>query len=161
MARLFTPGAKSAGRKPNTDKTSGDRQHLWTPVAVVRFLRDALVMEQDDQLHLARGIERTWLESGQEVGIEDAPTHFGTLTYRFSLDPARTKLAGVIDFPASKVPYNATLHCRLPEGLRVVSVDKASRSDGHRRWRGARMEPSSWRRCILKRRLGPRNEMCT
>ncbi len=116
------------GEEVNTDKTSGDRQHLWTPVAVVRFLRDALVMEQDDHLHLARGIERTWLESGQEVGIEDAPTHFGTLTYRFSLDPARTKLTGVIAFPASKVPYNATLHCRLPEGLRVVSVDQASQA---------------------------------
>ena len=41
------------GKEPNTTKTSGDRQHLWTPVAVVRFLRDALVMEQNDQLHLA------------------------------------------------------------------------------------------------------------
>lgn len=114
------------GQEPNTTKTSGDRQHLWTPVAVVRFLRDALVMEQDDHLHLARGIERSWLGSGKEVGIQDASTHFGTLTYRFSLDPSKTKLTGVIDFPTSKVPYNATLHCRLPEGLKVVSVDKGS-----------------------------------
>jgi hypothetical protein len=97
-------------------------------VAVVRFLRDALVMEEDDHLHLARGIERSWLASGQEVGIEEAPTHFGTLTYRFSLDPTKSKLTGVIDFPASKLSYNASLHCRLPEGLKVVSVDKASQA---------------------------------
>ena len=116
------------GQEPNTEKTSGDRQHLWTPVAVVRFLRDALVMEEDDHLHLARGIERSWLASGQEVGIEEAPTHFGTLTYRFSLDPTKSKLTGVIDFPASKLSYNASLHCRLPEGLKVVSVDKASQA---------------------------------
>lgn len=114
------------GKEPNTTKTSGDRQHLWTPVAVVRFLRDALVMEQDDQLHLARGVERTWLASGQEVGIKDAPTHFGVVSYRFSLDPAKSRLTGTIDFPVSKVPYNATLHCRLPNGLRVIKVNKAS-----------------------------------
>ena len=114
------------GQEPNTTKTSGDRQHLWTPVAVVRYLRDALVMEENDRLHLARGIERSWLAPGQEVGIQDASTHFGTLTYRFSLDPAKTTLSGVIDFPASKVPYNATLHCRLPDGLKVVTVDQPS-----------------------------------
>jgi hypothetical protein len=85
-------------------------------------------MEEDHHLHLARGIERSWLGSGKEVGIEGASTHFGTLTYRFSLDPTRSKLTGVIDFPASKVPYDATLHCRLPEGLRIVSVDKNSRA---------------------------------
>jgi hypothetical protein len=116
------------GQEPNTSKTSGDRQHLWTPVAVVRFLRDALVMEEDDHLHLARGIERSWLASGKEVGIQDAPTRFGTLTYRFSLDAAKSKLTGVIDFPTSKIAYSATLHCRLPEGLRVVSVDTASQA---------------------------------
>ena len=114
------------GQEPDTTRTSGDRQHLWTPVAVVRFLRDALVMEQDDHLHLARGIERSWLASGEEVGIQNASTHFGTLTYRFSLNREQTKLTGVIDFPASKVPYDATLHCRLPEGLKVVKVDKGS-----------------------------------
>jgi hypothetical protein len=79
-------------------------------------------------LHLARGIERSWLASGQEVGIQNASTHFGTVTYRFSLDPAKSKLSGVIDFPASRVPYSATLHCRLPEGLKVVSVDKSSQA---------------------------------
>jgi len=116
------------GQEPNTSKTSGDRQHLWTPVAVVRFLRDALVMEEDDHLHLARGIERSWLASGQEVGIQAASTRFGTLTYRFSLDSTKSKLTGVIDFPTSATPYSATLHCRLPVGLSVLSVDKSSQA---------------------------------
>jgi hypothetical protein len=116
------------GQEPNTEKTSGDRQHLWTPVAVVRFLRDALVMEEDDHLHLARGIDRSWLASGREVGIEDASTHFGRLTYHFSLDQAKSKLTGEIDFPESRISYKATLHCRLPENLKVVGVDKSSKA---------------------------------
>jgi hypothetical protein len=116
------------GQEPNTEKTSGDRQHLWTPVAVVRFLRDALVMEEDAHLHLARGIDRSWLASGREVGIENASTHFGRLTYHFLLDQAKSKLTGEIDFPESKIPYRATLHCRLPENLKVVGVDKSSKA---------------------------------
>ena len=60
------------------------------------------------------------------MGIKDAPTHFGVVSYRFSLDPAKSRLIGTIDFPASKAPYNATLHCRLPIGLRVIKVNKAS-----------------------------------
>jgi hypothetical protein len=116
------------GQEPNTAKTSGDRQHLWTPVAVVRFLRDALVMEEDDHLHLARGIDRSWLASGSNVGIENASTHFGRLTYHFSFDQAKSRLIGEIDFPVSKIPYRATLHCRLPENLKVVAVDKSSKA---------------------------------
>jgi hypothetical protein len=95
---------------------------------VVRFLRDALVMEEGSHLHLARGTERSWLGAGKEVGIEGASTHFGTLTYHFSLDPAKSKLTGVIDFPAGRIPYEVILHCRLPEGLKVVSVDKSSQA---------------------------------
>ncbi len=116
------------GQEAGTTITSGDRQHLWTPVAVVRFLRDALVMEDGDHLHLARGIERSWLASGKEVGIENAATHFGTLTYHFSLDAAKTKLTGVIEFPGGKEAYDATLHCRLAEGLRVLSVNQESQA---------------------------------
>ena len=116
------------GQEPNTHEISGDRQHLWTPVAVVRFLRDALVMEENDHLHLARGIDRSWLGSGQAVGIKYAPTHFGLLSYHFSLDQTRLRLTGGIDFPESKTPYKAILHCRLPSGLTVVEVDKSSQA---------------------------------
>ncbi len=31
------------GQEPGTTKITGDRQHLWTPVAVVRAVRDCLV----------------------------------------------------------------------------------------------------------------------
>src|SRR5260370_17321984 len=49
------------GLEPGTKKTSGDRQHLWTPVAVLRFLRDPMGMEQKVPLHLRHDTARAWL----------------------------------------------------------------------------------------------------
>ena len=57
------------GVAPGTRETGGDRQHLWTPLAVVRFIRDALVCERGDGLHLAAGASRGWLASGKPVGV--------------------------------------------------------------------------------------------
>ena len=49
------------GQEAGSKETTGDRQHLWTPLAVARFIRDALVMEDGDTLHLGRGVDREWL----------------------------------------------------------------------------------------------------
>ena len=65
------------GQESGTAKSSGDRRHLWTPVAVVRLVRDWLVMEDGGGLHLARGVARQWLAGGKPVGTAHAPTHSG------------------------------------------------------------------------------------
>jgi hypothetical protein len=111
------------GQEPYTEKTSGDRQHLWTPVAVVRAIRDCVVMEQGDELHLALGVPVAWLASGQPVGVEDAPTHFGRVSYHICYDGATSRLTGRITLPEQPLPSSLILHVRLPRGLRVVSVD--------------------------------------
>jgi hypothetical protein len=114
------------GQEPNTKQTSGDRQHLWTPVSVVRFVRDALVMEDPDTLHLARGIDRSWLGSGKTVAVESAPTHFGAISYDLKFDKASLKLTGDIRFPTNGTLERAVLHCRLPSGFRVTALSGAS-----------------------------------
>jgi hypothetical protein len=114
------------GQEPNTKQASGDRQHLWTPVSVVRFVRDALVMEDGNTLHLARGIDRSWLESGKTLGIQNAQTHFGAISYNLTFDKASLKFAGSIQFPSNGTIETAVLHCRLPNGFRVAAVSNAS-----------------------------------
>jgi hypothetical protein len=37
-------------------------------------------------------------------------------------------LTGEIEFPESKTPYKAILHCRLPQNFKVVGVDKSSKA---------------------------------
>jgi hypothetical protein len=116
------------GQEPGTAKTSGDRQHLWTPVAVVRAIRDMMVMEQGDGLNLALGTAREWLASGSPVGIAAAPTHFGPVSYRMQYDPARSQISGEVEFAKDSTAARAVLHLRLPAGQRVKSIQTESKA---------------------------------
>jgi hypothetical protein len=116
------------GQEPGTDKISGDRQHLWTPLAVVRAVRDCLVMESGggDGLRLALGTPRAWLGSGQPVGIAGAPTHFGRVSYELRYDAGQQRVFARATFPRQGALRWAELRVRLPGGLRVASVDPGS-----------------------------------
>jgi len=110
------------GLEAGSRKTSGDRQHLWTPLAVTRFLRDALVMEQDGWLHLARATARSWLEQGKAVGIRQAPTHFGVVTYRIESDVDNGVIRARINPPSRNLPRGVGLHLRHPRRARLRGV---------------------------------------
>ena len=114
------------GQEPGTTKCSGDRQHLWTPVSVVRAIRDMLVLENGDGLNLALGTDRQWLGSGEQVGIERACTHFGNVTYRMSFDSANASITGEIILENNFSSKWIALHIRLPEGLILKTVDRQS-----------------------------------
>jgi hypothetical protein len=116
------------GQEPGTTKTSGDRQHLWTPVAVVRAIRDMLVMENGDGLNLALGTAREWLASGSPVGMAVAPTHFGPVSYQMQYAPASSQVSGEVKFAKDSTAAWAVLHVRLPDGLRVKSVNAESKA---------------------------------
>jgi hypothetical protein len=116
------------GQEAGTEKTSGDRQHLWTPVAVVRAVRDCLVMEDGDGLRLARGTARSWLASGEPVGIAEAATHFGTVSYGVQADLDAALLEGQVSFPDESSLAWAVLHVRLPLGWRLADVNPDSRA---------------------------------
>jgi len=102
------------GQEAGTKKTSGDRQHLWTPLAVVRYVRDAMVLEQGATLHLAAGTARSWLEQGKTVSFTKAPTHFGDVSYRLTSGVDRGVLHAEIEPPARRAPEAIVLHLRHP-----------------------------------------------
>ena len=111
------------GQEPGTTQCSGDRQHLWTPVAVVRAIRDSMVLEQGDGLQLGLGADRSWLASGKPVGIADAPTHFGRVSWNLQYDAAKAQVTCRAQFPEAPQAAWATVHVRLPGGLRVTAVE--------------------------------------
>jgi hypothetical protein len=82
------------GPEPGASKCTGDRQHLWTPVAVVRCLRDCLVMEEGDKLELALGSARHWFAVGGPIRVDRAATHFGPVSYRLQFDKGTSSVHG-------------------------------------------------------------------
>lgn len=108
------------GQEPGAKECSGDRQHLWTPVAVARFLRDALVLEDGDALHLACGTDRSWLQPGREIAVTDAPTWFGPVSYRLGAE--QDKITATVQLPSRHPPRAVRLHLRVPAGTPIDTI---------------------------------------
>ena len=114
------------GPEPGSVKCTGDRQHLWTPVAVVRAIRDCLLMEDSGGLNLALGTDRQWLAGGDPVGMERGATHFGPVNFQMRYDKANSRVSGELQFFEDRPCPWAKLHIRLPGKLRVEAVNRES-----------------------------------
>jgi len=72
------------------------------------MLRHALIHERGTELHLLSGAPDWWLEPGREIRVEDAPTHFGKVSFQ-----VRGKAKGVelrFDPPRRSPPARVVLH---------------------------------------------------
>ena len=82
-------------------------------MAVARFIRDALVMEDGGTLHLCRGAARQWYT---KLAVKDAPTHFGKVSYDITADAKQ--ITAKLDLPDAKV----VLHLRHPQSAPIKGV---------------------------------------
>jgi hypothetical protein len=113
------------GVEKDATTTSGDLQHAWTPISVCHFLREMMILEEVGTLHLSAATPRDWLGSGRTVGVKNAPTHFGTVSWSMKYDAESGTVAGFIqlaDDGKHPMPEALTLHIRLPGGRKAVSV---------------------------------------
>lgn len=115
------------GKEAGSTQCAGDRQHIYTPIALIRTVRDCFVMEENKGLNLLRGIDRSWLTSGQPVGVKDLPTHFGPVTFELIFDRDKSKLIGTIEFPARNQPEWVRVHLRLDKSLHASSCTGAGK----------------------------------
>ncbi|MCC6698537.1 MAG: hypothetical protein IT365_23140 [Candidatus Hydrogenedentes bacterium] len=98
------------------------------------LLRHMLLHEQGDELHILKAIPDWWLEPGNEIAVENAPTHFGpvTLHVRGTAEGVRVNL----NPPRRNPPKRMVLY--LPESRplngALKGVEVVARSNQSTRW---------------------------
>jgi len=84
-----------------------------------------MVMERGDELWLAPFVTDQWLKDGMIVGVRNAPTRFGPVSYRIESSIKSGVVKAELD-PATRTPPKAAvLRLRHPEGkpIRQVAIE--------------------------------------
>lgn len=88
-------------------------------------LRQMLLIEIGDELHLARGTPRRWLADGNQIALRRAPSYFGEVNYRIQSFTKHGRIEANVTPPARNRPANLYLRLRHPEHatMKTVMVD--------------------------------------
>jgi hypothetical protein len=107
---------------PELGYPAGDHFKTSDEAQSTSWLRLMFVNEMGLDLYLGQAIPRYWLSPGNKVGIERAPSHFGTLSFTIESDSAGDKIRAVVDPPARNSPNNIFVRIRHPQERRIKSV---------------------------------------
>jgi len=98
------------------------------------LLRHMLIHEKGDELHLLAAVPDWWLGAGQEIRIENAPTHFGPMSLLVRGTPSGVEVQ--LTKPVRNPPKRIVLY--LPSSRKLTDtlpgVDVVVRPDQKTRW---------------------------
>ncbi len=98
------------------------------------MLRHMLIHERGDELHLLKAVPDWWLAEGNEIRIEHASTHFGTMN--LTVTGTKTGVSIEFDPPDRRMPKRIFIHLpssRQPDKS-VKDVDVVVRENQKKRW---------------------------
>jgi hypothetical protein len=98
------------------------------------WLRHMLIHERGDELHLLPAIPDWWLDNGEEIRIERAPTHFGEISLLLQGTTRGVEIK--FDPPERAKPKRIVLY--LPQSRPLIGavdgIDVVMRPDQKQRW---------------------------
>ena len=88
------------------------------------LVRWMLVFEDSDAdtLHVGRAIPRDWVASGKPIGIENAPTRYGRVTYRLETRETGVLAASIVLPPTGALPKELHVTFRVAKGKKVSGI---------------------------------------
>ena len=101
----FSEGAFGGGAAHKT------HEEAW----FIHQLRFMLVMEMGDDLYLARGTPRRWLEDGKNIAVTRAPSYCGELDYQIRSMVSQGRIEATVNPPHRRQPANLYLRFRHPQ----------------------------------------------
>ena len=114
----------AGGVRPWANRGSGEN---WAPdprfsAAYAGLVRDLIIREQRDELHLFSAFSPTWLKTGQVIGVHNAPTSFGLVTAAMQIEEGGATLAMIADWHAP--PLRVVFHVPYCVSLISASADQ-------------------------------------
>jgi hypothetical protein len=101
-------------------------------------LRHMLVMEAGNDLYLAKGTPRAWLEQGKKIAVAQAPTYFGPVSYRVESFAQHGRIEAWLDPPKRQRPLSLYLRLRHPSQAAITRITINGRPsqdfDASREW---------------------------
>jgi len=92
--------------------------HLWAAALYVTTLRNMLVREQDDELHLLSAVPLRWLDAGKRLAISPAFTYFGSVGFELNAQEETIRLH--VDAPQRNAPNKIVVH--MPNGIEIIET---------------------------------------
>src|SRR6266542_761427 len=123
---VHTRGSWTAGEVTGI---TGDSALYCIPAqqTIPLITRWMMVLEDsdEDRLYLAKGVPRQWVASGKRIGIEQAPTRWGRVSFTLQTKLESGAVTGEVEFAGAKPPAELNFKLRLPVDtkLRRVTVN--------------------------------------
>jgi hypothetical protein len=111
-----------AGYVFNEHAVHGPPDKIFEEAAFLERFRNLLVMEDGQNLWLARGTPRAWLEQGKKIAIEHAPTHFGATDCEIVSDVDHGTISATVKMPSRNTAKEVWLRLRHPKSTPMKSV---------------------------------------
>jgi hypothetical protein len=112
------------GVKPWGDRDFGNNlmPHGWFGAKYISVIRNMLLREDDDELHLLSVLSPAWTAAGKQIKIRNAPTYFGRVNFEVSF---RTRgMSATLNPTFELTPRRIVIH--LPWFVKV----KSAQADG-------------------------------
>ena len=106
----------------NEHAVHGPPDKIFEEAAFLERFRNLLVMEDGQDLWLARATPRAWLAEGQRIAVKNAPTHFGPVAYEIVSHAAHGTIAATVEMPSRNPPDAVLLRLRHPRAAPMKSV---------------------------------------
>jgi hypothetical protein len=92
------------------DAVCGDMPHNWASAEFIRLVRDLLILERGDELHLFEGLPPKWLQPGKSIRVRGAVTEFGPMSLELRVTADGSKAVLTMDPPHRNPPKRIVVH---------------------------------------------------
>ena len=102
----------------NSREITGDMPHNWASAEFIRMMRNFIVLERGEELHLFEGLPPTWTKPGMKTALRGIYTEFGVLDVELTVSQdGRKALVNVsLDSASHKQPSSVVIHLDALKG---------------------------------------------